>query len=217
MSHRRQYPAYLFDLDGTLVDSAPDINAALNHSLSQQGLPSVELALTRDFVGMGSRALIVRALQHHGISDPDPEPLLQNFLSYYAEHIAVFSTPLPDTQQTLTRLRKRGARLAVVTNKYTDLTHSVLKQLDLIEQFDTIVCSETTANPKPAADPALFACAALGVAPNEALFVGDAAPDVGCARAAGCPVVVLRDGYNNGIPATQLGADAVISTIAELA
>jgi phosphoglycolate phosphatase len=142
---------------------------------------------------------------------------LKNFLSYYADNIAVFSRLFPDTQQTLTRLRKRGARLAVVTNKYTDLTHSVLKQLDLIEHFDTIVCSETTPNPKPGPDPALFACKVLGVTPREALFVGDASPDVGCARAAGCPVVVLRDGYNNGTPAAQLGADAVIASIAELA
>jgi len=212
----RHYPAYLFDLDGTLVDSAPDIHAALNHVLEHQGLAPVDLALTRDFVGMGSRALITRALDHHGAPDTNPEPLLERFLDYYENHIAVHSTPFPNTIETLQALRKRGARLAVVTNKYGHLTEAVLTNLKLRDFFASVVASDTTANPKPAADPALHACRELGVAPEDALFIGDASPDVGCARAAGCPVVVRRDGYNNGIPPTELGADAVIDSISEL-
>lgn len=210
------YPAYLFDLDGTLVDSAPDIHAALNHTLAAEKLPAVELALTRDFVGMGSRSLITRALDHHGIEDGDPEPLLQRFLDFYSANIAVHSTTFPGTIETLTALKARGATLAVVTNKYIGLTESVLADLQLRNFFDCVVGSETTPNPKPAPDPALHACTALGIAPAQALFIGDASPDVGCARAAGCPVVVLRDGYNNGIPATELGADRVIDSITEL-
>ncbi len=210
------YPAYLFDLDGTLVDSAPDIHAALNHTLAAENLPAVELALTRDFVGMGSRALITRALEHHGVKDGDPEPLLQRFLDYYTANIAVYSTPFPGTVETLTALKTRGALLAVVTNKYIGLSESVLADLNLRHFFDCVVGSETTPNPKPCADPALYACNALGVEPGQALFIGDASPDVGCARAAGCPIVVRRDGYNNGIPATQLGADHVIDSITEL-
>ena len=214
--HSSEYEAYLFDLDGTLVDSAPDIHAALNHTLKGQGLPQVELSLTRDFVGMGSRALITRAMNHHGIEDANPEPMLEEFLNYYENNIAVHSKPFPGTRKTLSILRERGARLSVVTNKYIGLSELVLTQLELRAYFTCVVGSETTPNPKPAADPALYACRELGVAPENALFIGDASPDVGCARAAGCEVVVRREGYNNGVPATELGADAVIDEISEL-
>jgi len=211
-----RYPAYLFDLDGTLVDSAPDIHAALNHTLDHAGMPAVDLALTRDFVGMGSRALITRALDHHGITNGDPEPMLERFLHYYEHNISVHSKPFPGTVETLEQLKSSGAKLAVVTNKYLTLSNAVLRDLDLQKYFSCVIGSESTPNPKPAADPALHACEALGVKPADALFIGDATPDVGCARAAGCPVVVRRDGYNNGIAAIDLGADAVIDSITEL-
>jgi len=211
-----EFEAYLFDLDGTLVDSAPDIHAALNHVLQREGLPEVELALTRDFVGMGSRALIARALDHHNIENIKPEPMLKEFLTYYENNIAVYSKPFPSTRETLIALRDRGAKLAVVTNKYIGLSELVLDQLELREHFTCVVGSETTPNPKPAADPALHACRELNVIPKDALFVGDASPDVGCARAAGCEVVVRREGYNNGVPAYELGADAVIDRLSEL-
>jgi len=210
------YEAYLFDLDGTLVDSAPDIHAALNYTLKNEGLPQVELTLTRDFVGMGSKALISRAMNHHGIENANPEPMLQDFLDYYENNIAVYTQPFPGTRETLSALRDRGAKLCVVTNKYIGLSELVLEQLELRSYFSCVVGQETTANPKPAPDPALYACRELEVTPGNALFVGDASPDVGCARAAGCEVVVRREGYNNGIPASQLGADAVIDAISEL-
>ena len=212
----RRCPAYLFDLDGTLIDSAPDIHAALNHTLEHAGLPGVALSMTRHFVGMGSRALIQQALEHHGVEQPDPEPLLARFLGYYERNIDVHSQPFPAVVETLGELRDRGARLAVVTNKYEGLTERVLAGLNLRQWFDCVVASETTPNPKPAPDPALHACRALGVVPGDALFIGDASPDVSCARAAGCPVVVVRDGYNNGIPAAELGADRVIDSLAAL-
>lgn len=211
-----RFEAYLFDLDGTLVDSAPDIHAALNHTLQYAGLNTVDLALTRDFVGMGSRALITRAMDHHGIVDGDPEPLLERFLDYYENNISVHSRPFAGTVETLEALQAAGTKLAVVTNKYLNLSEAVLADLDLRKYFSCVIGSESTPNPKPGADPALVACRELGVTPEQALFVGDASPDVGCARAAGCPVVVLRDGYNNGVPAAELGADAVIDSITQL-
>ena len=165
------YAAYLFDLDGTLVDSAPDIHAALNHTLEHHSLPTVELALTRDFVGMGSKALIERALAHHDIANIKPEPMLARFLDYYAANIAVHSTPFPGTVDALTALKARGAALAVVTNKYIGLSESVLQDLGLRDFFACVVGSETTPNPKPAPDPALHACSVLNVTPEQALFL----------------------------------------------
>ena len=214
----RRYPAYLFDLDGTLVDTAPDIHAALNHALQHAGHPTVALPQVRDFVGMGSRALVQRALEHHEreLDEHGREQIVAEFHTYYEANIAAYSRPFAGTLETLDALAERGARLAVVTNKYTHLTRAVLAALDLTRRFDTVVCGDATPQSKPAADPALVACNELAVAPADALFVGDAAPDVGCARAAGCPIVLRRDGYNNGVPAHELGADGVIESLTEL-
>jgi phosphoglycolate phosphatase len=118
--------------------------------------------------------------------------------------------------QVLDELRGRGAKLAVVTNKISRLSILLLNTLDLTRFFDVIVCGDTAASPKPAADPAVHACRSLDIAEEDALFVGDSDTDVQCARAAGCPVVVLRDGYNHGTPAIELGADAVIESFSDL-
>lgn len=224
----RPYAGYLFDLDGTLVDTAPDINAALNYALTRAGLAPVGEALTRHWVGHGSRMLVHQALQHqqrtlspdlqHDLQrgDDDLAPLLEDFLQYYAAHIADLSRPYARVVETLEALRSRGARLAVVTNKLTRLSVPLLTALNLTPLFDSIVCGDTAPRPKPAADPALHACASLGVSCAEALFVGDSATDVGCARAAGCPVVCVADGYNHGVAPEALGADAIIDSFWDL-
>lgn len=215
------YPAYLFDLDGTLVDTAPDIGAALNHSLTRHGYPEVDETLTRHWVGHGARALIeqsfaARAEGAAPIPAKQMDNLLATFLDYYSSHIAERGAPYPGVIDTLTRLRQRGARLAVVTNKLARLSVPLLEALELDGYFVTVVGGDTAAQPKPAAAPALFACERLRIAPAESLFVGDSDTDVKCARAAGCPVVVVRDGYNHGVPAIELGADAVIESFLDL-
>ncbi len=217
----RDYPGYLFDLDGTLIDSAPDIDAALNAALTAAGLPGVGEALTRHWVGHGSRVLLQQALTHHGrldlIADESrTTALLKVFIDHYTAHIADSSRPYPTVVETLDALRSRGARLAVVTNKLTKLSHQVLKALDLHGYFDAIVCGDTLPQSKPHAAPALHACQTLRVPPMDALFVGDSTTDVETARNAGCPVVCVRDGYNHGTPAHALGADAVIDSFADL-
>ncbi len=212
----KPYSGYLFDLDGTLVDTAPDINAALNHAFGQHGLPGVTESVTRHWIGHGARALITQALAPRRLEEDPTEILLEVFLEHYRRHIADRSRPYPGVETTLETLRARGARLAVVTNKLTELSEPLLAALDLAGYFDVIVCGDTTGQPKPAADPALFACSAIAVPPVDALFVGDSNADVACARAAGCPVVVVRDGYNHGIPAAELGADAVIESFSDL-
>ncbi|MEM8766449.1 MAG: HAD family hydrolase [Pseudomonadota bacterium] len=212
----KTYAAYLFDLDGTLVDTAPDINAALNHALTTHGCKGVEEAHTRHCVGHGAKALVNGAIRDQGL-DPDLEtPLLDAFIDFYSENLSGLSEPYPGVLDALGQLQARGAGLAVVTNKLARFTEPLLKELNLTGWFQAIVCGDTTANAKPAADPAFEACKRLGTAPEASLFVGDSAADVGCARAAGCPVVVVRDGYNHGIAPDELGADRVIESFLDL-
>ncbi len=214
------YDGYLFDLDGTLVDTAPDINAALNHALQRHGYTGVDEAITRHWIGHGARVLIRQALQNQqaaaATSDTITDALLTDFIRYYEEHIADNSKPYPGVIDALKQLRRRGAKLAVVTNKLTTLSEQVLDALELTRYFESIVCGDSTDNPKPAADPALLACRELSVPVTRVLFVGDSATDVDCARAAGCDVVCVPDGYNHGIAASELGADAVIESLQDL-
>ena len=212
----RAYPGYLFDLDGTLIDTAADLNAALNHVFGRVDLAPVDIAHTRHWVGHGAKVLIEEALAAQGQPRQRAELMFDEFLAYYHRHVADLSRPYPHVVDALDMLRARGARLAVVTNKREGLTRSLLDALGLTGRFDSIVGGDTAARPKPAADPALLACEQIGLAPRDVLFVGDSTTDVGCARAAGCDVVCVPDGYNHGTPAHELGADAVIDSFRAL-
>ena len=212
----RAYPAYLFDLDGTIVHTAPDIESALNHSLSVYKLATVDETITRQWVGQGAKILIQKALDHQGSPDTDSSQLLKTFLDYYEHHIADKSAPYPGVEETLNHLKTRGAKLAVVTNKMAHLAHPLLEKLNLTQYFTEIVSGDTLSKAKPNADPALYTCAKLQVQPTEALFVGDSLTDVKCARAACCPIVCVNYGYSQGIKPSNLGADQVINSISEL-
>lgn len=216
MPSKLEYRGYLFDLDGTLVDTAPDINAALNHVLVNAGHDPVSESLTRHWVGHGARACLAQALEHNDVPEPRIDAMLAEFLEHYHAHVADLGAPYPGVVAALQTLRERGAKLGVVTNKRGDLSHKLLDQLGMGKLFDCIVCGDSTPNPKPAADPTLLACAKLDVPPAEVLFVGDSTADVASARAAGCPVVCVPDGYNHGIAAADLGADRVIDSFADL-
>ena len=211
------YAAYLFDLDGTLVDTAPDLMRALNHVLGDAGLPLVDEAMTRHWVGHGVRAMLTAALEHHdaGVSTARVDALFDACLAYYGEHIADHSVPYPAVVDTLDDLARR-VPLAVVTNKPADLSERLLEALDLRRFFAAVVGRGSTRNHKPDAEPALYACEQLGVAPCEVLFVGDSATDVKCARAAGCDVVLYRFGYNHGQDPDTLDADVVVDSLAAL-
>ena len=212
------YDAYLFDLDGTLVDTAPDLMAGLNACLAEHGYNEVDEELTRRWVGHGAAKMIEQALVHQGSEEP-PEHLaismFDRFLEYYAAHIADKSTPYPGVRETLASLGQQ-ARMAVVTNKISRLTVPLLDALDLARCFEVVVCSDTVGVFKPAADPALRACESLGAEPSRTLFVGDSITDVQCARAAGCGVVCVRYGYTGGIAPEDLGADRLIDSLANL-
>ena len=217
MAARAAYAAYLFDLDGTLVDTAPDLMRALNHVLGGAGLPLVDEAMTRHWVGHGVRAMLKAAFEHHGaeMAETRIDGLFDACLAYYGEHIADHSVPYPGVVDTLDDLGRR-VPLAVVTNKPADLSERLLEALDLKRYFGAVVGRGSTRNHKPDAEPALYACERLGVQPREALFVGDSATDVKCARAAGCDVVLYRYGYNHGQDPDTLDADAVVDSLASL-
>ena len=212
----RAYAGYLFDLDGTLVDTAADLNAALNHVLGRAGLAAVDEVHPRHWVGHGAKVLIEEALASQNQPRQRAESMFDVFIDYYHRHVADLSRPYPHVVDALDALRARGARLAVVTNKREGLSRSLLDALDLSRRFDCLIGGDTAARPKPAADPALLACERLGLTPRDVLFVGDSTTDVGCARAAGCDVVCVPDGYNHGTPAHELGADAVIDSFLTL-
>jgi phosphoglycolate phosphatase len=218
---RRHYAAYLFDLDGTLVDSAPDINSALNAALIAIDRPTVDATLTRYWVGHGSRVLIERALTHVGATDAVADKrtmarAMEAFIEHYRAHIADASRPYPGVVEALHGLRDRGAQLAVVTNKLGDLSEQLLRALRLRAFFAIVVGGDTLRERKPDAAPALHACRHMNVDARDTLFVGDSITDVETARAAGCSVVCVRDGYNQGTPAEDLGADGVIDSLIAL-
>lgn len=241
----RGFPGYLFDLDGTLIDTAPDICAAVNHALHRFGYGPVQESMVRHWVGHGGLVVIEQAVAaahadgqgtsaadgagastgNRAVSQGDRSPttdgapvaeMLNHFLDYYAAHIADASQPYPGVVDTLQALSERGARLAVVTNKRITLTRKLLAALDLTGRFDVIVGGDTTAKPKPDAGPIHFACRQIGLATADILFVGDSLTDVNASRAAGCRVVCVPDGYNHGIAVAKLGADAIIGSLREL-
>ena len=212
------YDAYLFDLDGTLVDTAPDLMAGLNVCLAEHGYAAVDEELTRRWVGHGAAKMIEQALAHQG-SDALPvnlaKSMLDRFLDYYVAHIADESAPYPGVREALASLGRR-AGLGVVTNKASRLTTALLDALDLARCFGIVVCGDTLGVPKPAADPVLYACASLGVDTQRTLFVGDSITDVQCARAAGCDVVCVPYGYSGSIAPEDLGADRLIDSLTSL-
>ena len=215
----RLYSAYLFDLDGTLIDTAPDIHAAANAALQGAGFAAIELGLTRQFVGLGGRVLLTRALLSQGVEslgDDRSEAMYRDFLSHYDQHIAVHSRPYEGVVEALNRLRSFRIPLVVITNKLEGLSDKLLREIGMRDCFELLIGLDSLSEHKPHPLPVLYACEKLGVAPSEALFVGDSATDVATARAAGCDVVCVDYGYNGGVAPDELGADRVIASFKDL-
>lgn len=214
-----RYSAYLFDLDGTLIDTAPDIHAAANAALESFGFVGIEIALTRQFVGMGGRVLLRRALVSQGVEslhDDRLEALYRAFLSHYNRHIAIKSRPYEGVTETLAQLRRLGIPLAVITNKLEGLSDKLLGEIGMRKSFELLIGLDSLSEHKPHPLPILHACERFGVGTSEVLFVGDSATDVACARAAGCDVVCVDYGYSGGIAPEELGADRVIASFKHL-
>lgn len=208
----------VFDLDGTLVDTAPDLYRALKAVMTDEGLPTPPAEKVRLLVGQGARVMIERAAaQADMVFDAFRlDALTERFVEIYAADIARDSRPFPHVEATLDALLAAGAQLSVCTNKRTLLSESLLSELGLAARFAAIVGADAVPARKPDGGHFLAAVTAAGGAPGRALMVGDSVADVGAARAAGAPVVAVTFGYcEEGVDA--LGADALISDYRDLA
>src|SRR5713226_3096291 len=207
----------VFDLDGTLVDTAPDLIAALNFVLDREGLPAVPLKSARNMIGAGARKLIERGLEIGGraVTQDDLARLMRDFIDYYAAHIADASRPFEGLEAALDDLEQRGYRFAVCTNKLEWLSKLLLDQLGLSSRFSAICGADTFGVSKP--DPAILrqTVARAGGQLSSAVMVGDAGPDIGVARRAGVPVIGVEFGYTD-VPIADLKPDLLIGHMREL-
>src|SRR5580658_9697066 len=207
----------VFDLDGTLVDTAPDLISALNHVLDREGLPPVPLHAARNMIGAGARRLIERGLEVDGraVALEDLNRLTNDFIDHYAAHIADASRPFEGLEAALDELAARGCRLAVCTNKLEWLSKLLLDRLGLSARFAAICGADTFGIAKP--DPAILrqTVARAGGQLSSTVMVGDAGPDIGVARRAGVPVIGVSFGYTD-VPVASLKPDRVIDHMSEL-
>jgi phosphoglycolate phosphatase len=210
-------PLIVFDLDGTLVDTAPDLISALNFVLEREGLAAVPLVTARNLIGAGARRLIERGLELEGrvVTAADVERMTAGFVDYYAAHIADASRPFEGVEAALDDLAGRGHRLAVCTNKLEWLSRRLLDQLGLSGRFSAICGADTFGISKP--DPAILRQTVIraGGTPGCSIMVGDSGNDIGVARRAGVPVIGVSFGYTD-VPLAELGPDRLIHHMRDL-
>lgn len=207
----------VFDLDGTLVESAPDLVEALNVVMAAEGCPPIPMAEVRGMMGAGARALVERGLAA-AERTPSKErigELYALFLEHYEAHIADKSHVFPGVDAALDKLDASGAKLAVCTNKLERFAVKLMGELGIADRFGAIVGGDTYGVAKPDAAPLLGAIAQVGGDPARAVMIGDSGTDVAAAKAAKVPCVVLSFGYT-AVPPRELGGDVVIDHFDEL-
>jgi len=211
-------PALIFDLDGTLADTAPDLLGATNAVLAARGRPQLDLEHLRHMVGFGAVALINQAMEASGAPVPEEEmpSLIGIFLDHYRHHIADGTRLFPDVVETLIALKTAGARLGVLTNKPQELTDLLLPQLNLTDLFTAVYGAGRKPYTKP--DPRIFQDVVTDVfegCGGPAVMIGDSITDLNTARAAGAPCILMTYGFTP-VPAAQLGADMALDAFADL-
>jgi phosphoglycolate phosphatase len=206
-----------FDLDGCLVDTAPDLIGTLNTILAEHGHHGLPLDSARTVVGHGARAMLMKGFEAVGetLGPEQMNHLFDRFIALYRARIDMASRPYPGVMEVLDAFAAAGAKLVVCTNKRTDLSLALLDALDLTRRFVAVVGPDKAGAAKPDPHHLLFAIQAAGGTAGHALMIGDSSSDVGAAKAAGVPVVAVSFGYSDIAPA-ELGADAVIDSFAEL-
>jgi len=213
----RDCDTLVFDLDGTLADTAEDIREALVEALAAYDLPPIDTRTVRFMVGGGERVLIVRALDRL-CQDANKVPvdgLVKAFHNAYLARRNAASRLFPGVRQTLERLHAADLKLGICSNKPQDLCDALVRDLGLAPFIDTVVGADGERPRKPDPTGLAHAMALLGGAPETTLYVGDSDTDVATGRAAGCRVALVNYGYSVR-PASQLGADLVVDSLAEL-
>lgn len=210
-------PLIVFDLDGTLADTAGDLIATLNHILGREGLPPVSVAQARSMVGLGARTLISRGFAADGraVAPDQLEGLFQDFLAYYEDNIAVHTRLFEGVPAALDQFEARGWMFAVCTNKAEHPSRKLLATLGLASRFQAICGQDTFAWCKPDARALLSTITKAGGDPARAVMVGDSKTDISTAQAARIPVVAVDFGYTEA-PVQEFSPDRIISHFDEL-
>ncbi len=207
----------VFDLDGTLVDTAPDLVASTNHVMDHLGLPRVDEETLRPFVGYGARHMIERAVGPAAdrMTPAQHEALLARYLDYYGSHIAVGSRPFEGLLPLLDKFQAAGVKLAVCTNKMEGMSRLLLDALDMSRYFTAVAGRDTLRSAKPHPDALLGTIKLAGGDKARAIMIGDSGVDVATAKAAGVPVIGVSFGYTE-TPVREFSPDVVIDHFSEL-
>ena len=210
-------PLLVFDLDGTLIETAPDLVDTLNVVFAREGLAPVPFETARNFIGGGARAMIARGMEAEGRVLPPAklEEMFSEFLDYYAEHVADRSHPFPGLIDALDQLAAGGHRFAVCTNKLERLSRLLLDALALSHRFEAICGQDTFGVQKPDPEVLRRTIHAAGGDPQRSIMIGDSVTDIRTARAAGVPVIAVDFGYSER-PVAEFEPDRLISHFAQL-
>ena len=204
----------LFDLDGTLIDSAPDIRASTNILLAKGGHAELSLDEVRSMIGNGVKKLVQRAFAARDVALDDAElnATTDSMMKIYGDHLVVHTVLMPHADRLIRSYHAMGTKLGIVTNKPEGFSSQIVDHFALSDMIDIKVGGDTGPDRKPAPDMLFYALKQLGLDVSQALFVGDSPADIDAARAAGMTNIAVRGGYTN-VPVEELGADMVIDSL----
>lgn len=217
-----QFKLIGFDLDGTLVNSLPDLALSVNSALAEFDLPQASEELVLTWIGNGADILIARALEWakeqtgKNLNDEQIREVKRRFGFYYGENLCNVSRLYPNVKDTLEQLKAQGYTLAVVTNKPTKHVQPVLAAFGIDHLFGELLGGQSLPAIKPHPAPLYYLCGKFGLYPKQILFVGDSKNDILAAHSAGCPVVGLTYGYNYNIPISEANPDWVFDDFADI-
>jgi len=212
--------AVVIDLDGTLLDTAPDLADAAIAMAAELGLPPIDLATVKTYIGNGVSRLVKRVLTRDMNAEPDAELFgraLPSYEKHYAAHVSRKSQVFPGVREGIEALKQAGLHVACITNKAEKFTLPLLKDTGLFDYFELILSGDTLPKKKPDPMPLLHACKHFGIEPKDLLLIGDSLNDAQAARAAACPVFVVPYGYNRGRDVRELDVDAIVPTLLDAA
>ena len=212
--------AVLLDLDGTLLDTAPELAAAAADMLEELGLEPVTPGQVRNFIGKGVPHLVRRTLEAslgRPADDRRAGAGIESFFFHYEKRNGRTATAYPGVREGLTTLHATGFLLACVTNKPARFTEPLLQATGLAAFFSAVISGDNVAKKKPAPDPLLVACERLGIDPAEAIMIGDSSNDALAARAAGCPVLLVPYGYSESVEVQSIDCDGIVPSLLHLA